>query len=62
MDFLFFAYEKKSVSLGEKLIPVEIFELEQLYSKGSHLNKVENKSINSRLSKENSPKNNLNEN
>ena len=43
---LFFTYEKKSVSLGERLIPVEIWELEQLSSKGNDLNKVENKSIN----------------
>ena len=42
---LFFSYEKKSVSLGERLIPVEILELEQLSSNGSHLNKVENMNV-----------------
>ena len=44
--FLLFTYKKKSVSFGEKLIPVEIFEMGTLTSKGSYLKSLDNKSIN----------------
>jgi len=46
LTLLLFSYKKKSVSLGEKLIPVEIFEMETLTSKGSYLKNHDNKSIN----------------
>ena len=43
---LLFPYEKKGISLGENLIPIEILEIEKLSSNGEYLKEYKNKSLN----------------
>ena len=42
---LYFTYEKKGISLGENLIPVEILKIEKVSGKGEYINEVRKMSL-----------------